>query len=199
MLTTSRSESSSFTVFVHRLTDPVDSRIISNGDVAWVDENHLIVFVSRILIHPVRVEDTKIGTNTANSFLRDTLKIASKFDLINALILGLAVDDTLVIRTLAATSTNSNSVKDVTLLRLVSELVGLVSSGGTMDLLDLLLLAVLPCPHTKQESHHIALLLAPQLLEVFVGTHGRKRPVVRLGSDVDRLIKGLHSLAWSAQ
>ena len=32
-------------------------------------------------------------------------------------------------------------------------------------------LAYLPAAHTKQEAHHIALLLLVELLEVFVGAH----------------------------
>jgi hypothetical protein len=57
------------------------------------------------------------------------------------------------------------------LLGLVTELVGLVSSGGAGNFLDLLALAVLPGSDTEQEAKDVALLLSPDLLKVLVGSH----------------------------
>jgi hypothetical protein len=79
-------------------------------------------------------------------------------------VLGLTIDNTLVVRSLAATSADSNAVDDITLrdklkmrskeifyilcnlylLGLVAELVSLVRAGGVRHLLDLVSLAVLP-------------------------------------------------------
>ena len=57
---------------------------------------------------------------------------------------GLAVDHTDVVRTLAATATDSDTVDGITLLGLVTELVGLVGTSRAVDLVDLLALTVLP-------------------------------------------------------
>lgn len=46
-----------------------------------------------------------------------------------------------------------------------------VGSGGASHTLNLLALAVLPCSHTQKETQNIALLLSPDLLKVFVGSH----------------------------
>ena len=45
-----RCKSSELTVFVHRVADPVDSRVITHSVVCWVDQDDLVILVGRILI-----------------------------------------------------------------------------------------------------------------------------------------------------
>lgn len=59
-----------------------------------------------------------------------------------------------------------------TLLGLEAEPPGLLRAGGPRDADELVQLAVLPGSHAEQEAHDIALLLAVDLLHVFVSPHG---------------------------
>ena len=64
--------------------------------------------------------------------------------LVDTLVDGLTVDDTLGDGSLAATSSDSDSVDHVALLGLVSELSGLVRAAGSVDLVDHGELSILP-------------------------------------------------------
>lgn len=58
-----------------------------------------------------------------------------------------------------------------TLLSPVAQPAGLVGSGRPRRTMKLGELSVLPHSDPEQESKHVALLLAVQLLDVFVGAH----------------------------
>jgi hypothetical protein len=64
--------------------------------------------------------------------------------LVDTLVLWLTVDNTLVIWSLAATSADSDTVDNISLLSLVAKLVGLVGTGWSVDALDLVALTILP-------------------------------------------------------
>ncbi len=64
--------------------------------------------------------------------------------MVDTLVLWLTVDNTLVVWSLAATSADSNTVDNITLLSLVTKLVGLVGTGWSVDALDLVALTILP-------------------------------------------------------
>ena len=53
VLSASRRKASSLAVLVDGIADPVDARIVTNGDMVRVNEDNLVVFVGSILIHPV--------------------------------------------------------------------------------------------------------------------------------------------------
>ena len=192
VLAASRGEATSFAVLVNGVNDPVDAGVVSDDDVVGVDKDHFEILVGGILVDPVRVQHTQVGSNAASTFLGNTAQVANELELVNTLVLGLAVNNALVVGSLAATAANSDTVDDKSLLGLVSKLVGLVSSGGAVDADDLLLLAVLPrsaeetmqylqqprkavnskyTPNTKKESQNITLLLSPDFLKILVGSH----------------------------
>jgi len=170
-LAASRGESSSLSVLVHRVADPVDSGVVSNSHMCRVDKDDLVVLVGGILVYPVRVQDTHVSANTASTLLSNTLKVSAELKLVDTSVLGLTVNNTLVVGSLAATTADSNTVNRVTLFGLVTELVGLVSSSRVGHSLDLLALTVLPSANAKQETHHVRLLLAPHLFHILVGSH----------------------------
>ena len=64
--------------------------------------------------------------------------------MVDTLVLWLTVDNTLVIWSLAATSADSDTVDNISLLSLVAKLVGLVGTGWSVDALDLVALTILP-------------------------------------------------------
>lgn len=144
MLAASRGQASSLAVLVDRVDDPVDARIVSDGDVLGVHQDNLEVLVGGILVHPVRVQHSQVAGNTASALLSNTAQVADELQLVDTLVLGLTIDNTLVVGSLAATSANSHSVDNIALLGLVSQLVSLIGSGGASDSLDLLGLSVLP-------------------------------------------------------
>lgn len=59
---------------VHRVDDPVDSWITANGFVLRINENDFEVFVCRVLIDPVRIEDPKISTSTTDTLFSGRLE-----------------------------------------------------------------------------------------------------------------------------
>ena len=65
-------------------------------------------------------------------------------ELVDTLVNGLAVNDTLGDGSLTATSSDSDSVDHVALLGLVTELSGLISAGRSVDLVDNGELSVFP-------------------------------------------------------
>ena len=129
-LSARRGESSSLAVLVDGVADPVDSRVVPNSRMHGINENDLEIFVSGILIDPVRVQDTHVSANPAGTLLSNTLHVSVEFELSNTLILGLSVYDPPMVGPLAATATHSNAIDSVSLFRFVAELVSLVGAGG---------------------------------------------------------------------
>ena len=144
VLAAGRGEASSLAVLVDGVDDPVDAGIIADGNVTGVDKDNLEVLVSGILVNPVRVQHTHVSAGSASTLLGNTAQVADELELVDTVVLGLTIHNTLVVGSLSATAANSDTVDDETLLGLVAELVGLVSSGGAVDLDDLLVLAILP-------------------------------------------------------
>ena len=54
---------------VNGLDDPVNTGIAADGLVLGVDKDDLKVLVGRVLVDPVRVEDTEIGAALADTLL----------------------------------------------------------------------------------------------------------------------------------
>lgn len=170
-LLASGGESTSLTVLVDGVNDPVDAGITANDLVGRIDENDLKVLVSRVLVDPVRVQDTEIGAAAANTLLSSGTELSLVLELVNTLVGGLAVSSTLAHRTLAATSSNTDSVDNETLLGLVTQLAGSLRTTGAAGTVDDVELAVLPGSNSVKEAQDVAGLLAVDLLEVLVGSH----------------------------
>mmetsp|Transcript_45403 Transcript_45403/g.92753 ORF Transcript_45403/g.92753 Transcript_45403/m.92753 type:complete len:211 (+) Transcript_45403:170-802(+) len=164
-------QASSLAVLVHGSHDPVDARVVANNHVGRIHADHLKVLIGSILVNPVGVEDSHVHGVSAGSLLGNSSEVTGVLQLVDTLVLGLSVHDTLVVGPLAATTTNSDAEHGVSLLGLVSKLVSLVGSGGTRHFLDLLALTVLPRSDTKEETQSVTLLLSPDLLKVLVGSH----------------------------
>lgn len=54
---------------VNGIDNPVDSRIPANCLVLRINEDDFVVLVSRILVHPITVENTQIGATAADTLL----------------------------------------------------------------------------------------------------------------------------------
>ena len=115
VLAASRRESSSLSVLVHGVDNPVDARVVANSDVVGVDHDHFKVLVRGVLVHPVRVEHAQVGAPSACTLLSHATQVASKLQLVNTLVLWLTVHNALVVGSLAATTTNSYTVNYIAL------------------------------------------------------------------------------------
>lgn len=167
----SRGEATELAVLVGGVGDPLKTGVLADGGAHGIDKDDLEVLVGGILVDPVRVENTEVAALATNTLLSEGTEVADGLELVDTVVLGLAVHDTLGGLALAATAADSNAVDNDALLGLVAEAVGLLRAGRANQLLDLLLVAVLPGANAEQEAHHIALLLAPELLSVLVRAH----------------------------
>ena len=80
------SESTRFTVLVNRVDDPVDASITTNGLVLRIDQDDLVVFVGRVLVDPVRVQDSQVRTTTAYTLLGSRFERSLVFKLVDTLV-----------------------------------------------------------------------------------------------------------------
>lgn len=170
-LTSSRSKTTAFTVLVHRVANPVDTGIVTDLEMRRIDKDDLVVLHGSILVHPVRVENTKVGKLASNLFFRDRLKVPLEFDLVDTLVLGLTENHTTVVGTLASSTTDSDTDNNVSLFGLVSEAVSLFSTSGSVAADHLGTLTVFPCTDTKKETKSITLLVTPEFFHILVGSH----------------------------
>ena len=164
VLPAGRGKTSSLSMLMDGVDDPVDSGVVSDSNVVRIDQDDLVVLEGGVLVDPVRVQDTEVHAGAAGSLLGNRSEVSDELDLVDAVVLGLAVNHSLVVGSLSAASANSDAVDHVALLGLVAELVGLVGTGGLVHLLASLALSVLPSTDSEQESQDITLLLAPDLL-----------------------------------
>lgn len=137
---------------VDGVNDPVDSAVLSDGLVRWVDQDDLKVLVCAVLVDPVRVEDSQIGASFADTLLSSRSQRSLVLELVDTLVGRLAcillivlVYRGLVYRTecstlsagpLATTSADSDSVDDIALLSFVSQSSSLIWSSWAACAVD---------------------------------------------------------------
>lgn len=170
-LATGRGEATLLAALVHGVGDPVDLGVATDDLVRVVDHDDLEVLVRGVLVDPVRVEHAQVRELVAGTLLGHRAQVAFELELVDTVVLGLTVHNTLGVRALAATATDGDTHDDVTLLGLVAETAGLVDTRGAGEAVDHGQLAVLPGAHTQEETQHIRLLSLPELFQVLVGTH----------------------------
>ena len=144
VLLASSGEAAGFSVLVLVGGNPVDSGVSSDSLVSGVNKDDLIELEGSILTNPVRVEDSEVSATSANTLLSNSSVGSGGLELVDTLVDGLAVNNTLGDGSLAATTSDSNSVDNVALLGLVSELSGLIGTGWSVDLVNDGELSVLP-------------------------------------------------------
>ena len=164
-------QAAQLTVLLHGLADPVDAGIVLDGSMLGVHQDHLKVLVGGIGVDPVGVQHTQVGAAAADTLLGDRAQVASKLQLVDAMVLGLSVHNSLGVGALASATAHGNAVHDVALLGLVAQRASLLGASGAVHTHHVGQLTVLPCAHAQQKAEHIALLLAPDLLHVSVSTH----------------------------
>lgn len=66
--------------------DPVNARILADGLVLRVNEDDFVVLVGRILVDPVGVENTQVGTSLANTLLSSGSEGSLILELVDTLV-----------------------------------------------------------------------------------------------------------------
>lgn len=74
------------TNLVNGLDDPIDTRIVANGLVLWIDEDDFKILVGRVLVDPVRVQHPQIGAAATNSLFGGGTERALVFELVDSLV-----------------------------------------------------------------------------------------------------------------
>merc|ERR1719408_765294 len=158
-------------VLVGRVADPVDAGVVPDSFVRLVDHDHLEPAVAGILAAPVAVEHAETADLPADTLLRNAAEVPGRLHLVHAGVARLAVHDALRHHLLAAPTADPRPEHHVPLLRLVPEHARLFRARRARAAADRRQLPVLPRTQTKQEAHHIRLLLLPQLVQILVRTH----------------------------
>jgi hypothetical protein len=124
-------KTTSLTVLVNGVDDPVDAGITTDGLVVGINEDDLEVLVGSILVNPVRVQDTQVSALATDTLLSGGLERALVLKVVDTLVDGLTVGSTLGGGSLTVTTTNADTVDDITLLGLVTETTSLIGARGT--------------------------------------------------------------------
>ena len=170
-LSSSTGKTSAFPVLVHGVDDPVDTGVVTDLGMGGIYKNNFVILHGGILVDPVRVEHTQILELASDLLLGHRLKIALELNVVDTLVLGLTVNHTTVVRTLASSTADTATNDDISLLSLVTKTMGLIGTGGAVDTGDLCALTVFPSTDTKEETKGVTLLVTPQLFHIFVATH----------------------------
>ena len=171
VLAASGCETASLTAGVDSVADPVDLRVVLDGDVVRVDENALVVLEGTILIDPVGVEEPERWKSLTSLVLSEGLEVELWSELVDVVSAVLTVEAVLGSNPPAATLPDADAVDDIALLGLVAEAAGLVRTGRMGQADKLWELTVFPAAEAEKEAHDIALLLGPEFAEVGVSTH----------------------------
>lgn len=83
-------KTTSLAVLVDGVDDPVDAGVDADGLVLGVDEDDLVVLVGRVLVDPVRVEDSEVSASAADTLLGGSLEGSLVLQLVDTLVGGLA-------------------------------------------------------------------------------------------------------------
>lgn len=116
----SSSEATVLAVFVDRVADPIDARIVADGSVERINENDLEVLVRRVLVDPVRTQHTQVTTSLTDALFAFGTNVALELDLFDTLVGWLTQNGTFVVRLLAATTADTDTVDNITLFSFVS-------------------------------------------------------------------------------
>jgi len=165
------SKTTSLTALVGRADNPVDLGVVTDGGGGGINEDALEVLVGGVGANPVAVEDTHATAVLANTALGHGLEVALVLDLADTSGSGLTVGDTVVELTLAATTANTDTPDGISELRLVSETVSLIRTGGLLKPDVPEVVAPLPGANTAQITSSVALLVLPQLLQIGIKPH----------------------------
>ena len=137
----------------------------------WVNDDNFEEFRDGILSYPVGVEDSHVLASSSDLLFSD-ISVGSGFLLLSDTKMDwLTINNTLMDCSLSSSSSDSNSVDDVSLLLFESKSSSLIKSRWSLDSVDNSELSVLPASDSEHESDNVRLLSSPEFLQIFIGTH----------------------------
>ena len=166
VLAASGGETTGLTAGVDSIADPVDLRVVLDGDVVRVDEDAFVVLEGTILIDPVGVEEPERWESLTSLVLSEGLEVELWSELVDVVSAVLTVEAVLGSNPPAATLPDADAVDDIALLGLITEAASLIWASWMREANELRKLAVFPAAETEKETHNIALLLCPEFAEI---------------------------------
>ena len=157
----SRSQATIFTSFMNSITNPVNTGITTDGFMTGVHKDNFVKFEGRVLIDPVGVQDTQVATVLSNSSLSNGTMVSLVLQLVHSMSRRLVVCNTLRNGSLSTSSSDSDTINDVSLFGSVTKTASLVWACWTRNSVNCGKLSILPASDSEKESHHIRLLLSP--------------------------------------
>merc|ERR1740121_1558406 len=94
----------------HRLTNPIDARVISDYFMHGINHHNLEPLVRGILGHPIRIENTQASTFASDTFLSDVAEVTHSLPFLDTLMAWFSVNDTLGHTLLAISSFDTNAI-----------------------------------------------------------------------------------------
>ena len=161
-LTSGTREATFLTSFVRGVHNPINSGITTNDLVRMINENDFKIFVRRVLVDPIRIEEAKIRESRTSTFLGHRSQVTTEFQLVNTVMLGFTIHNAFSIWAFATTTTNGHAHDDIALFGFEPETTGFVRSGRTMETMDGGELSVFPSTNTEEKSQHVRLFLLPK-------------------------------------
>jgi len=171
VLLAGRGKTTDLAVLHDRAADPVDLRVTTDSGVRRINHDNLEELEGTILSDGVGVEDAEVHATSTSAHLSDGAEVVGAGHAQDPLVAGLAPHDSTVGGTTTATTADAHAVHDVTLLGLVAEHASLVGTGRASSAVNDRQVTKLPATDASEETHHIALLLLPQLTDETVCTH----------------------------
>jgi hypothetical protein len=107
-------------VFVDGVTDPVDSGVVSNGIVLGVNTDDFEIFMSSVFSDPIRVQNSHGGHGFTDSLFSSGSQRSLEFETSDSLTGGFTVNDTLGNGSLSSSSSDFNSIDDISLFSFIS-------------------------------------------------------------------------------
>lgn len=159
-----------FSVLHDRRTDPVDSGVAADRGVGRVHHDAFEPLERAVFASPVRVEEAEVSASLSRALFRKASQRTSGLDVLDTLVGGLTIHDTLGVGSLSGSSADTDSVDDVSLLGLVTKSSRLVHARRSGASVHGVQLTEFPASEAHDEAHHIGLLLLPEFLEVFVSS-----------------------------
>jgi len=154
-----------------RLADPLNSGISADGSMSRIHHDDFIIFVSGILADPVGIQHAQGTDFTSHALLSDRLERALELHLVDAMMSRLAVSASFGNGLLARTASDADAVDHKPLLGAVTQSARFFNARWLRSAMDARELSELPRADSEEESHHVALLLPPQFVDIFISAH----------------------------
>lgn len=118
------------------IANPVDSWIISDGIMSNINQNAFEIFISSVLTYPIRVKESESTKSFCTSLFSKRSEVGLGLKGVDTLMYGFTIDDTFSNSLFSSTSSDSDSVDNITLFSSVSQSSCFVWTGRSLAFVD---------------------------------------------------------------